>query len=292
VAREGTIAVDAGEVSYRVVGDGPGLPLVCLHGGPGLPHDYISNLAALADERPVVFYDQLGCGSSDRPDDSSLWRAERFVDELQRVRDVLGHERVHLLGQSWGGMLALLYALEQPKGLESLVLASPVVSVPRWIADADRLRAELPPDVEATLRSHEASGFVDCPEYVAATLVFWKRHVCRLEPWPDELERALSGFGVDVYRTMWGPSEFTCTGILDGLDLSARLGEVSLPTLFTCGRFDEATPEANEHYRSLMSDARLLVFEESSHTAHLEQPGDYLAALREFLAHVEASTAS
>jgi len=270
---------------------------MCLHGGPGFPHDYLGNLELLADEKRVVFYDQLGCGRSPRPDGGEfwrmersveeLWRAERFVEEVGRVREELGLERVHLLGQSWGGFLAARYALTNPEGLVSLVLASPLISVPRWLEDADALKAKLPPDVRATIDEHEAAGHTDCPEYVAASLVYWKRHVCRLDPWPERLERSFARLGLDVYRHMWGPSEFTATGNLRGEDLSDRLGELRVPTLLTCGRHDEATPEANAYYQCLLPGSELAVFEHSSHMPHLEEEDRYLEVLRSFLRRVE-----
>src|SRR5579863_3347561 len=153
--QEGYIPVDGYRVWYRIVGgsaDHEQIPLVILHGGPGAPHDYLENLAALAsDNRRVIFYDQLGCGRSDQPDDTSLWRVDRFVDELGTVRKELGLDRVHILGQSWGGMLAIEYALRQPQGLMSLILSNTTSSIPMWVAEANRLRSELPPDINAAL---------------------------------------------------------------------------------------------------------------------------------------------
>ena len=190
-------------------------PLLALHGGPGYPHDYLEPLAALADERPVVFYDQLGCGNSDRPTDPRLWQTERFVDELATIRRELGLSRVHLFGHSWGSMLATDYALTRPAGVVSLILASPPLSIPRWLADAARYRAELPAEVRATLDHHEAAGTTDSPEYEAATMVYYQRHVCRLDPWPEPLLRAVAGLGAPVYHAMWGPNEFYMTGNLN-----------------------------------------------------------------------------
>jgi proline-specific peptidase len=284
--REGFIEVPGGRVWYRREG-ADGVPLVCLHGGPGFPHDYIANLFALADERPVLMYDQLGCGRSDRPQDPSLWRLVRFVEELHVVRTSLGIEEMHLLGQSWGGLLAIEYALAYPAAIRSLTLASAVVSVPDWLGDAQRLLDGLPAETLAVIRDHEARGFTACLEYQAAVLEYWRLHLCRLRPWPDELERAFSGFGTTVYEAMWGPSEFTCTGTLRGYDATPRLEQLSMPTWLTCGRHDEATPEANERYAALLPAARLTVFEDSSHTAHLEEAGRYRELLSAFLDDVE-----
>src|SRR5689334_7152224 len=190
--REGFIPVTGGKVWYKRVGATTKTPLLTLHGGPGFPHDYLEPLAALADERSVVFFDQLGCGRSDRPSDDGLWTLARSLEEVECVRSELKLENFHLLGSSWGGLLGIEYALTRPLGPQRLALSGPLVSVPRWNADAPGLKAQLPADVLATIDWHEERGFIDCPEYTAATLVFWKRHVCRLERWPDELERSLA----------------------------------------------------------------------------------------------------
>src|SRR5579863_4784584 len=182
--QEGFIPVEDGyRVWYRSVGGGEheGIPLLILHGGPGFPHDYLENLAALATpRRRVIFYDQLGCGRSDKPDDLSLWQVPRFVRELATVRRELGLEHVHILGQSWGGMLAIEYALTQPEGLTSLILSNTASSIPLWIAEANRLRKELLPEVNATLLRHEEAGTTDDPEYQEAMMVFYRRHVIRV----------------------------------------------------------------------------------------------------------------
>lgn len=168
---------------YRVVGDlvqpeSAKFPLLVLHGGPGLPHDYLEPLEALAqeDRHPVVFYDQLGCGNSDQPHDPSLWTIELFQEELATVRHELGLDHVHLFGHSWGGMLAMEYALTRPAGLASLILASTPVSIPQGLQEANRLRAELPQEVEETLRHHEEAGTIDDPAYQEAMMVFVQRH--------------------------------------------------------------------------------------------------------------------
>src|SRR3954452_8683792 len=189
-AEEGYIPVEGGRVWYRDIGTG-GIPLLTLHGGPGAGHDYLESLEALADERRVVFYDQLGCGRSDQPDDTSLWRIDRFVREVDQVRAALGLERIHLLGQSWGGWLAIEYMLGGPRGIVSLTLASTSASTAEFVHEAARLKAELPPAVRDTLHRYEAAGDLHHPEYEAAAMEFYRRHVCRLDPWPDPLQRTL-----------------------------------------------------------------------------------------------------
>ena len=192
--KEGFVSFKGYKVWCRIVGDheDPGkLPLLCLHGGPGVPHDYLEPLEAMAvTGRRVIFYDQLGAGNSDHPHAPSLWTVSLFVEELGVVRQALGLEHVHILGQSWGGMLGMEYALTQPQGLISLTVADSPASMPQWVAEANRLRGELPSEVQGTLLKHEAAGTTDDPAYQEAMLVFYRRHLCRLDPWPECLNRA------------------------------------------------------------------------------------------------------
>jgi proline-specific peptidase len=288
--QEGLIPVPGGRVWYQIVGsDQPGIPILCLHGGPGMPHDYLEGLADLADRRPVIFYDQLGCGRSDRPADESLWTVDRFVAELDAVRTALGLERVHLFGNSWGGWLALQYTLDRRPELTSLILSSSPPSVPRWIADCAELRAALDQPVQDVLDRHEAAGYFSCPEYQWAITQFYRRHLCRLDPWPDSVERTFAGLGGDVYTTMWGPSEFgPVTGRLRGWDVTGRLPEISVPTLVTGGRHDEARPAHLAVLAEGLSNARLVIFENSSHLAFIEERELYVQVVGDFLAGLEA----
>jgi proline-specific peptidase len=284
---EGTIGVDGYQVWYRRVGSA-GIPLLVLHGGPGAGHDYLEPLEALAAERTVIFYDQLGCGKSDRPNDRSLWRMERFVAEVGTVRHALGLGQIHLLGQSWGGWLAIEYMLTHPPGVISLVLASTSASIPQFVAEAARLKAALPATISQTMQRYEAAGDLDHPDYEAAVLEFYKRHLCRLEPWPEPLLRTGRNIeGNAVYETMNGPNEFTVIGNLKDWDRTDRLGEITVPTLIIVGRYDEITPACAETMHRGIPHSQVRVFEQSSHTAHLEETETYLRVVADFLQHVD-----
>jgi proline iminopeptidase len=235
----------------------------------------------------VVFYDQLGCGKSDRPDDAGLWRMERFVEEVGQVRAALQLDHIHLLGHSWGSMLAMDYALTCPPGLMSLVLASPILSTARYHSDLQRLRSELPSEVQDTLGRHEAAGAFEADAYQAALQAFFSRHLCRLDPPPEPLVRTWEGAGGAVYQTMRGPSEFVMTGNLSGYERTERLPEITVPLLLTCGHHDWATPEATGWYQSLAPGAQLVTFEQSAHLPHLEEAHAYLQTLRDFFHRVE-----
>jgi proline-specific peptidase len=279
-------------VWYRIVGGGAEqetVPILTLHGGPGVPHDYITDMAALAsDSRRVIFYDQLGCGRSDQPDDPSLWTIERSVQEIGIVRRALDLERVHLWGQSFGGLFALEYALSQPAGLESLILASSTSSIPLWIAEANRLREALPPDIQATLVRHEQAATTDDPEYLQAMQVFYERHVIRLHPIPEHVQRAMDQVG-QVYYIMNGPSEFYVIGTIKDWDRTDRLSEIRVPTLITSGRYDESTPLINEVLHQGIAGSQWVLFEQSSHMAHVEERELYLSTVRAFIEGVEAN---
>jgi L-proline amide hydrolase len=294
-AAEGRLPFRGHEVWYRIVGDGeePGrLPVLLLHGGPGGTHDYLESLEALAATgRRAIFYDQLGCGRSDLPDDPSLYTVELFVDEVGVVRRELGLDRIHLFGNSWGGMLAMEYALTQPDGLASLVLASAPASIPQWVTETGRLRRQLPEDVQETLDRHETAGTTDSQEYEDACLVFYKRHVCRLDEWPDYVVRSfdfIQRHGL-VYRTMNGPSEFHVTGTLREWDVTGRLGEIRVPTLVASGEHDEATPAINRTVSEGIPGARSVILPGCSHMAHVEDPAGYVRLLDGFFSEVEAN---
>ncbi|HVB72884.1 MAG TPA: proline iminopeptidase-family hydrolase [Ktedonobacteraceae bacterium] len=282
--QEGYIPVTDGLVWYKIVNPGIGIPLLTLHGGPGSSHNYLEPLEQLADERPIIFYDQLGCGKSERPDDKSLWQRSRFVEELSQIRKALKLEQIHIFGHSWGTMLAIDYALTKPNCLISLVLASPALSIPRWLNDMERYRTTLPLEVQKILKEHERNDTTDSDEYQDASMEFYQRYLCRLNPWPEPLERTLANEGTTVYTTMWGPAEFYITGNLLNYDRTTQLREVDIPTLFTCGRYDEATPEATAWYQSLLPNSELAVFEQSAHMAHLEETEHYIQTIRDFLA--------
>jgi len=283
----GFIPVEGGRVWYEVHGSGARTPLLVLHGGPGIPHDYLANLAELGDERPVIFYDQLGCGRSDRPEDASLWTRERFVRELAAVRAALGLDEVVLYGHSWGSILAVdaLAGRGAPpaEGVRGVILAGPALSIPRWSEDAQRLIASLPPQHIEAIREGESSGRVDTEAYHAATEAYYRLYVCRAEPWPAELEAAFAGMGASVYVTMNGPTEFTITGLLKDLDVTPQLPGLRLPALLICGEFDGATPETTRAYAAQLPGSDVIVVPGASHVANYERPVEYFRALRRWL---------
>jgi proline iminopeptidase len=281
--------VDApgGRVWVMRCGGGPGLPLVTLHGGPGSPHDYLQPLSVLGNEREVFFYDQLGCGHSDHPDDPDLWVLDRFVEELRAVIHEVGRTPVHILGHSWGTMLAVDYALAYPNAVASLILDSPCLSMRRVREDMERLKAALPPALLGVIVRCEAEGKTDSGAYGAAAMAFYRRHVCRLPDWPEPLLRSQANWGLQVYHTMWGPAEFTPTGNLAEYEREDRLQELRCPVLYLCGRHDEIAPASTASYHRATPGSQLAVFEDSAHVKHLEEPQRYEVLVRQFLSEAD-----
>ena len=293
---EGTVDFRGHRTWYRVTGDLAAsraaglLPLVVLHGGPGVPHEYVLRIAGLAGTgRAVVHYDQLGCGFSTHLPDagSEFWTVQLFVDELDTVLAALGVDDGYaVLGQSWGGMLAAEHAVRRPAGLRALVIADSPASMELWLAEANRLRSELPPQVQATLLEHEEAGTTGSPEYAAAEEVFYDRHVCRVVPNPPEVASSFARLAEDptVYHTMNGPSEFHVIGTMKDWTVIDRLPQVQVPTLLVNGRFDEATPTCVQPFADAIPDVRWEVFEHSSHLPHVEETERYLQVVGDFLA--------
>ncbi len=287
--KTGYIQVTGGKVWYKTVGNNiQATPLLVLHGGPGASHDYLEPLEKFADERPLIFYDQLGCGNSDKPDNTSFWNLERFVDELQQVIHFLALEKVHILGQSWGSSLAVEYYLtKHPQEVNSLILSGPLLSASRWINDQKSYIKQLPGKTRKVILQYEKTGEFDSPEYKDAMMVFYKKHVCRLDNWPDYLSCAFSKLNLSQYEYMWGPSEFTVTGTLKNYERVELLNKIDIPVLFTCGEYDEATPDTTRYYQQNLPDSRLHIFIDASHEHHIEKTDEYLKTVRKFLNSID-----
>ncbi len=287
VVNEGTIAVPGGTVWYRSVGEGDLAPLLVVHGGPGFTHNYLTPLEDLADERRVVFWDQLGCGRSERPSDTSLWTMQRSLAEVDAVREQLGLERHHLFGNSWGGMLVQQYVLDRRPDLVSLVVSNSLASMPRLAKDTALLKAKLPVEVQETIDWHEERELYACPEYQGAIAIWYQTYICRMRPWPRGLEDCWAGVGMEIYMTMVGPSDFTVTGNLKEWDIVDRLHEIAVPTLFVAGRYDECTPEHMTMMHEHVPGSQLALFEHSAHMPFYEEREHCIATIRDFLARCE-----
>ena len=281
------------ETWYRITGDlgSSKPPIFILHGGPGAAHNYVDSYKLLArDGRAVIHYDQLGCGNSTLLPDkgADFWTPQLFVDELENLVDTLGQRKgFHVLGQSWGGMLAAEYGSRRPKGVKTLTIANSPASMALWVSEAMRQRSEMPKDIQDKLNKHEAAGTYSDPEYQEATMWVYARHVCRVVPFPPEVTETFEQVARNptVYHTMNGPNEFFVVGTLKDWNIIPELHKINVPTLIISGRHDEATPACVQPYKDNIKGSRWVIFEESSHMPHVEEKelcmktvGDFLAA--------------
>ncbi|RLL43675.1 alpha/beta fold hydrolase [Oceanobacillus piezotolerans] len=284
---EGFLEVTGGKVWYQKhEGIHNNIPVIILHGGPGSSHYSLQGLKELAVDRPVIFYDQLGCGKSERPADRKLWKIDRFVEELNQIVKGLELEEFHLLGHSWGTTLAAAYALKHPLGIKSIIFSSPCLSAPLWAKDQMKNREQLPIDVQIALKTGERFGTTETDEYKKATEVFNKHFVCRLDKLPAFLKDGAKYKNREIYNLMWGPSEFYVTGNLKDYDCTGELKNITVPTLFTCGRYDEATPESTEYYSTLTTNSKFHVFENSAHMPYIEEADAYMNVMKDFLSTI------
>lgn len=272
---------------YRVVGESVSgkLPLLALHGGPGCAHDYLESLDGIAKKygRQVVYYDQLGCGKSVVPGSHpDMWCAELWEEEIDVVRKALGLEHIHMLGQSWGGMLTMQYAInKQPSGVNSITIASSPASMDLWLSEANRLRSYLPEKMQEALKQADIDGDYSRPEVVEASAEYYRRHVCRIVPHPDFVDRSFDQMG-EPYMVMQGASEFVVTGKMKDWDYSDRLDKINIPTLVTSGIDDEATPAISKQIYDGVKDCRWELIP-GTHLCHVEYPDLYNSIVEKFM---------
>lgn len=282
---EGYAAVPGGRIFWRKFGSGGKTPLLTLHGGPGSSHNYLLPLQALADERPVIFYDQLGCGRADAPENESVYSIQRSVDEVDAVRAALGLDRVLLLGHSWGALLAVEYLCQgRGRGVERLILSGAMASIPQVMAGFDRLFATMPEGWSAKIHALEKAGKTATPEYAELVQKFYDTFVLRVSPSPEVLATLEALSKSPAYRVLNGPNEFTIVGKIKDWDRRKDLTAISQRTLITTGEFDEVTLDCHETLRDgIAGKARLAVMTGCSHLTMNEKPEQYNALLRGFM---------
>lgn len=285
--KEGYAPVPGGQVWYQVTDSGRGTPLLTLHGGPGAGHDYLEPLRDLADQRPVVLYDQLGCGRSEKPDDPKLWHIERFCDEIDALRQHLGLGSVVLYGHSWGGWLAIEYLVRRRTraDVQALVLASTSASIRQFVSGARRLLAAMPGNLDVKRRRLEAAGQMGSPEYADIVDKFYDAHLVHFDTEPPAYA-AMGPKNLESSRTypaMNGPNEFTVTGTLKGWDRSGDLWRIRVPTLVLTSQWDEVTLDCHQTLHRGIPNSELVVIPGARHLAMLEKPDAYVSVLRTFL---------
>jgi proline-specific peptidase len=283
--------VDGGRIWYKRSGGGTAMPVILLHGGPGFSSFYLKPLEALGDERPIVRYDQLGAGRSDKVTDTTRFTIQHFVDDLDSLRATLGFEKVHLVGHSWGTILGFEYYRAHPERVASLTLASASLSGPEWMKSTRALLKTLPQEMQRVVADREATMDFDAPDYKAVVDTFYSRYVW-LRPVEDDLDSTMQTMSPEIYGHMWGPSEFTLTGTLKSYDATPRLRRIKVPTLYTVGEFDEAGPETIQRFAKLTPGAKYEVIPDAAHITTWDNPAEMLRVVRGFLRGVDSTAAA
>jgi proline iminopeptidase len=286
-AGESFLTVDGGRIWYKVSGAGTATPAILLHGGPGFASYYMKPLEALADERRIVRYDQLGAGKSDKISDTTKFTIAHFVNELDSLRSHLGFDKVHLIGHSWGTILALEYYRAHPEHVVSLTLASPAFDIPTWEKNARRMVTTLSDSAQRAIKVREAEKKYDAPDYQAALAEFYGKYVWR-HPDSANLDSTLKTVNEGIYNYMQGPSEFTITGTLKQYNSTSFLKDVKVPTLYTVGEFDEADPPTVKRFAAMTPGASVVVLKGSAHLSEWDAPEAMNKAIRDFLRSVDA----
>ncbi len=286
---EGMIDVPGGRIYYEMSNpNATGTPLLLIHGGPGSTSCYFGLLDDLITDRPVIRYDQLDTGKSDRPGDRSRWVLPHFVEEIEAIRAALDLKELHILGSSWGGTVAAEYGLEgNTQGLKSIIFAGPLLSTPKWMEDAQILISQMPEDLQNVIRTNEEAGTYSDPAYIAATDSFYARFLYH-QPKKDVPECEGVNGNNDMYNYMWGPTEFTATGTLLDYDRTDRLHELTMPVLLIAGEFDEARPSTLEEFALLMPNAQVEVLLDAGHVGMVDRPEEYAQLVNTYLATVES----
>ena len=286
---EGYVSVLGFDLFYRQFGTPRRGEILCLHGGPGATHDYMLSMADLAEHGyRVTFYDQLGCGRSEVPKDVTLFVPERYVEEVDSFRRKMRLGRPHIIGSSWGGLLAIAYALKYQRNMRTMTTVGGLHSVPLTVREMEKMKRGLPRDVQETLAKHEARGDYESPEYLRAVNAFYNRHLCRLDPWPPELAYSLEHISKPVYGTMNGPNEFTIIGNIRYWDVTGRLGAIRVPTLVLGGRYDEVSPVVAKEMHRHIRGSQLTTFSRSSHLPFWEERASFMKRVLRFLSENQA----
>ena len=288
-SQEGYVEVLGHNLFYRIFGEPRKGTILCLHGGPGATHDYLLPLADLArGGYRVVFYDQLGCGRSELPKDRGLLMVEHYTDEVEELRKTLRLGRIHLIGSSWGGQLAISYALKYQDSLMSLVTVGGYHNVLMMFEEMQRMKRELPPEIYRTLRRYEEMGDYENQEYLRGVTAFYRKHLCTLKEWPLEVQYSLDHTSKLVYETMNGPNEFTIIGNTRYWDASDRLGGIKVPTLILGGEYDEVSPAVARDMHRRIRGSKLVIFRRSSHMPFWEERKEFMKVVLTFISNAGA----
>lgn len=283
---EGYVDVTGGKIWYRITGQGDKTPVLMLHGGPGYPSHYLNALKPLGKDRKVITFDQLGCGRSDLISDTTLMTIDNYVEQTHQLLTALQITEVHLYGHSWGTMLGVDYYLKHPKGIKSLILASPCLNSQLWQSDSESLISLLPDSTQTILRNNIKGIPQDSVKLTEAVNTFFGAYYFRKQPSAD-LDSAMSQVGWNVYNYMWGTNEFFVLGTLKNYDRTGNLGEIKVPTLYIGGEYDPARPGTLEYYQGLTPNSTVAVIPNAGHITMNDNPEEDIKVISDFLGSVE-----
>ena len=281
------------KVWTKRIGNNPRIKILLLHGGPAMTHEYMECFESFFPKEGFEFYeyDQLGSYYSDQSTDSSLWTTARFVDEVEQVRKALGlnKDNFYLLGNSWGGLLAMEYALKYQDNLKGLIICNMMASCPDYGKYADEVLAkQLDPKVLEEVKAFEEKGDFQNPRYMELLLPhFYKKHLCRLEEWPDALNRSFKHVNPVIYTLMQGPSVFGIGGRLRNWDVKNRLKEIKVPTLTVGARYDTMDPEHMKWMSTQVQQGNYLYCPNGSHLAMWDDQKVFMDGVIRFIKQVD-----
>jgi len=284
---EGLLHVDGGKIWYSVTGKGNKTPVLLLHGGPGSTSYYLNPLLALGDDRPVILFDQLGCGRSDRITDTTLMTMDNHIDQIRQLLSTLNVKEFYLYGHSWGTMLGTDYYLKYPEGIKGLILASPCLSAQMWISDADTLISTLPDSIQMVLEQSRKNIVPDSAKLKAAIEVYSNNFYTRKQPISEDAAKSTVESGKNVYEYMWGKSEFSASGTLKDYDRTEDLEKIKIPVLYTTGEFDAARPGTVKHYSGLTPRSQFVIIKGAGHSTMHDNVAAELEAITGFLNELE-----
>jgi proline-specific peptidase len=279
---EGRLAVHGGYIWYKISGTGKGIPIVLLHGGPGMSSYYLKPFEDLGDERQVIRYDQLGGGKSDKITDTTMFTIKHFVRELDSLRSYLGVVKWHVLGHSWGTILAIEYYRAHPDRVASLTFGSACLDFPAYARRAKELVGTLSKPSQLAVKKVEASSKYDDPSYQNAMNEFYALYLFR-HPVKADLDSTFATFNEAIYLYMQGPCEFKITGTLKQYNATSILPEIKIPTLFTVGEFDEVGPELIKGFAAKTPNSRFVQFAGSAHMTPWDARDENVRVVRDFL---------
>lgn len=287
--RTGYLDVKGGKIWYQVLGEGFEIPLLMLHGGPGFTSYYLTALAdSIAKDRPVIIFDQLGCGRSDKITDTSLMNMQHHVDQVAALLKHLKIKEYDLYGHSFGTMLAMDFYLQHPENIRSVVLASPCMRTQTWIDDAGILMQTLPDSTRITLQAMSKGMKTDSLQLANALTLYYNSFYNRKQPVSLYIDSSQRNQALNVYRHMWGPEEFVATGNLKNYDRTADLPKLKVPVLFTAGQYDAARPATVMYYQSLVPGSSFVEISGAGHSTMTDNIDAEIRAIRQFWRSVQA----